>query len=130
MKRMLSWMIFGCVFALAGCGGLPTKGAVHHVAVIWLNTHGDEDLRQRYVNAIQPLAQLPGVVEYAVGTQLSVPRSRPNAAVDSSFDLVVHSRFSDLAAYQAFLANPDYLRIAQTTLKPMVERYQVYEFVE
>lgn len=125
------WILSGLLLAsLSGCATLQSEQVVHHVAVIWLKPHADIAVQQRYKEAAEQLRRLPGVIDYSVGARLDVPRTRPNPAVDNSFDLVVSARFADKAAYQAFLSDPEYLKIAQTQLKPLVERYQVYEFSE
>jgi Stress responsive A/B Barrel Domain len=133
-KRMKQRLIGLAVAALlSGCALAPQSsesGALHQVSVIWLKNHGDAAARQAYIDAGSAVAKLPGVLAYHIGRQQSVPRARPNAAVDQSFDLVVEARFADTAALQQFLNNAEYVRIAQTALRPLVERYQVYEFVD
>ena len=103
---------------------------IHHVVVVWLKQHGDDGLRQQYIEQSKPLAQLPGVIRYQVGVPAAIKRSRPNPAVDDSYDVAVDSEFESQQAYEDFLKHPDYVRLAQEVLKPWVESYKVYDFAE
>ncbi|MDD2760555.1 MAG: Dabb family protein [Methylomonas sp.] len=101
---------------------------LHHVAVVWLKAAGDEALRRQYVEASLSLAHLPGIVSYSAGTPAEVRRSRANAAVDESYDVAISAVFENSEAYQAFLQHPDYVKLAQQVLRPLVDRYKVYDF--
>lgn len=103
---------------------------VHHLVIVWLKQAGDEAQRQQYIQASKAFAELPGVLSYEVGTPASIKRSRVNAALDESYDVAVASRFESEEAFEAFLKNPDYQKVAQEVLKPLVDRYKIYEFVE
>ncbi len=129
--------------AFIGCLLLGTLGAcsnsrlpetsehrLHHVAVIWLKRSGDETLRAQYIEASRQFAELPGVVSYDAGMPANVKRSRSNAAVDESFDVAVSAVFESREAFRAFLKHPDYVSAAQEVLRPLVDKYKVYEFVE
>jgi heme-degrading monooxygenase HmoA len=50
--------------------------------------------------------------------------------LDESYDVAVASRFESQEAFEAFLKHPDYQKVAQDVLKPLVDRYKIYEFVE
>ncbi len=134
--RLNVWLGAGLCLALSACSiaGPPVfEGAphrLHHVAVIWLKKHGDETTRSRYVEVCNKLAELPGVVSYNAGMPANVKRSRSNAAVDESFDVAVSAVFESREAFRAFLKHPDYVSAAQNVLRPLVEKYKVYEFVE
>jgi quinol monooxygenase YgiN len=103
---------------------------VHHLVIVWLKQAGDEKLRQQYIQDSEGLAKLPGVLAYAVGTPAPINRGRVNAAVDESYDLAVSGVYESQQAYEAFLQNPDYLRVAQQLLRPLVDKYKVYDFIE
>lgn len=103
---------------------------VHHLVIVWLKQAGDEKLRQQYIQDSEGLAKLPGVLAYDVGTPAPINRGRVNAAVDESYDLAVSGVYESQQAYEAFLQNPDYLRVAQQLLRPLVDKYKVYDFIE
>ena len=114
--------------AQAGEATATGPQTLHHVVIIWLKQHGDEQIRQQYIKESQVLAQLPGVLSYQIGTPASIQRQRPNAAVDDSYDLAVSSRFESQQAYEDFLKHPLYLKLAQESLRPLVDQYKIYDF--
>jgi len=103
---------------------------IQHVVIVWLKQHGDSELQQQYIAASKPFAALPGVLSYTVGTPASIKRERPNPSLDESYDLAISSSFENQQAYQEFLKNPEYIRVAMEVLRPLVDRYRVYDFVE
>lgn len=135
-KGLVSLWLLGL---LAGCA--TTENAhkdiddvaghrLHHVVVIWLKQSGDTVVRQRYIEESRPLAKLPGVLAYEVGTPAAIKRLHTRAALDESYDVAVASVFENQQAFETFLKNPEYGRIAQQVLRPLVDKYQVYDFVE
>ncbi len=129
-------LLFMLGIALTGCGSMPDKlpsvsqsaGTLHHMVIIWLKQPGDATVRQQYIDASKPLANLPGVLSYQVGVPATIKRSHANASVDESYDVAIASVFESPQAYEAFLKNPQYAQIAQGVLRPLVEKYQVYDF--
>lgn len=103
---------------------------VHHQVIIWLKQAGDENIRQQYIDESKALSKLPGVLNYDIGRPVAIKRGRINPALDESYDLAISSRYESQQAYEAFLKNPEYLRIAQEVLKPLVDKYKIYDFVE
>ena len=103
---------------------------IQHVVIVWLKQHGAAETQQQYIAASKPLAALPGVLSYTVGTPANIKRERPNPALDDSYDLAVSSSFENEQAYQEFLKNPDYVKVAMEVLRPLVDSYRVYDFVE
>ena len=103
---------------------------IQHVVIVWLKQHGDVEIQQQYIAASKPLAALPGVTSYLVGLPANIKRERPNPALDESYDLAVSSSFENQQAYQEFLKNPEYVKVAMEILRPLVDRYRVYDFVE
>lgn len=103
---------------------------IHHVVIVWLKQAGDDSQRRQYVDASKRLAELPGVLAYEVGTPAVINRDRANPAVDESYDVAVSSVFENRQAYEAFLKDPEYLRVAQQVLRPLVGSYKVYDFTE
>ena len=137
-QQVLTALLFMITVALTGCASTPSNtqsesqsaGTLHHLVIIWLKQPGDATVRQRYIEASKPLAQLPGVLSYEVGVPATIKRSHANAAVNESYDVAIASVFESPQAYEAFLKNPQYAQIAQGVLRPLVEKYQVYDFVE
>lgn len=103
---------------------------VHHLVIVWLKQAGDETLRKQYMEASKSLAELPGVLAYELGTPAAIQRGHANPAVDESYDVAVSGVYQSRQAYEAFLKNPEYLRVAQQLLRPLVEKYKVYDFME
>jgi len=103
---------------------------VHHLVIVWLKQAGDEAARKQYIAASKSLAELPGVLAYDLGTPAAIQRGRVNPAVDESYDVAVSSVYESRQAYEAFLQNPEYQRVAMQVLRPLVEKYQVFDFVE
>lgn len=137
-QQVLTALLFMITVTLTGCASTPSNtqsesqsaGTLHHLVIIWLKQPGDATVRQRYIEASKPLAQLPGVLSYEVGVPATIKRSHANAAVNESYDVAIASVFESPQAYEAFLKNPQYAQIAQGVLRPLVEKYQVYDFVE
>ncbi|QSB00041.1 Dabb family protein [Methylomonas sp. EFPC1] len=135
-----------CLYVLALAGLLAAGGTgcaytakpdqqaqnrkVHHVVIVWLKQAGDEQLRQHYIQQSAGLAKLPGVLAYDVGTPAAIKRGRANAALDESYDVAVSGIYESQQAYEAFLQNPEYLRVAQQVLRPLVDKYKIYDFIE
>lgn len=118
---------------LVGCASTPAVAPaprLHHLVVIWLKQPGDEQLRRQYIQASKPLANLPGVLAYDVGTPATIQRSHASKAVDASYDVAISAVYESPKAFAAFLQNPEYQRIAQEVLRPLVDKYKVYDFVE
>lgn len=134
---MKNWFVLILFAMLAGCATTQPAAVsaeaprrLHHLVVIWLKQPGDEGLRQQYIEANRGLAQLPGVVAYDVGTPAVIQRQRANAAVDESYDVAISAVFENQEAFEAFLKHPDYVRTAQQVLRPLVNKYSVYDFIE
>ncbi|MGZ0078938.1 Dabb family protein [Methylomonas sp. BW4-1] len=137
MKRLYVLALAGLLAAGGtGCAytAKPDQQAqnrkVHHVVIVWLKQAGDEKLRQQYIQDSAGLAKLPGVLAYDVGTPAAINRGRANAALDESYDVAVSGIYESQQAYEAFLQNPEYLRVAQQVLRPLVDKYKIYDFIE
>lgn len=139
MKKVWIGRQLPCTFMLLAlllnaCATVPKSdqpsiaNRLHHVVIIWLKQTGDTSARQQYIEASQAVARLPGVVSYELGTPAAIKR-RNSRAADESYDVAVDSVFESQQAYEVFLKNPEYARIAQDVLRPMVEKYQVYDFI-
>lgn len=135
MARLLPMVL---AVVLAGCAAAQTEspnGAdaprrVHHLVVVWLKQPGEESLRQRYIDESKALAKLPGVLAYDAGTPARIQRGHASSALDESYDVAITGVFENQPAFEAFLRHPEYTRVAREVLRPLVERYRVYDFVE
>jgi hypothetical protein len=107
-----------------------SSGKAYHVTVIWLKQHGDVEARRKYIEASNRLSKLPGVLSYNIGTVTTINRDKPNHAVDDSYDIAISSTFESKQALENFLKNPEHHKIVHEVLKPLVEKYKVYDFVE
>ncbi|WP_445370321.1 Dabb family protein [Methylomonas sp. HW2-6] len=126
---LAAWFAAGCAQPVQPQAA-PDTARLHHLAIVWLKQPGNDQLRRQYIEASRPLAGLPGVVAYEAGTPVAVQRSRPNAALDESYDVAIYGVFESRQAYEQFLKNPEYLRVAQQVLRPLVDKYKLYEFAE
>jgi hypothetical protein len=104
-----------------------SSGPVHHIVIVWLKEHGSEAARQRYIENSRQLGKLPMVVHYQVGTALP---SDQRTVVDSSYDVAIAASFANREALGDYLAHPEYRRILDESLKPLVDRVVVYDFQE
>jgi quinol monooxygenase YgiN len=103
---------------------------VHHLVVVWLKQHGDENARRQYINASKQLAKLPGVVDYHIGTPTTIKREHPSPALDNSYDIAISSTFENAQALENYSKHPEHQKIIHEVLKPLVDKYQVYDFAE
>jgi hypothetical protein len=105
-------------------------GKAYHVVIVWLKQHGDEKARRQYIEGSKRLAKLPGVLSYNIGTAADVNREKPSRAVDDSYDIAVSSTFESKQALENYLKHPEHHKVVYEVLKPLVEKYKVYDFVE
>jgi hypothetical protein len=136
-KPMLRVVWFSAAGLLVACASQTERSQVQaqvpqrvqHVAIIWLKPPGDQGAKLRYIEASKQIAHLPGVLSYRIGVPAIIKSRWASKALDESYDLALSSEFESQQAYEAFLQNPDYIRLARDILKPMVEKYRVYDFV-
>lgn len=105
-------------------------GKAYHVTVIWLKQHGDAEARRQYIEASKRLSRLPGVLSYNIGTVTTIKRDKPSHSVDDSYDVAIASTFESRQALENYLKNPEHHKVVHEVLKPLVEKYTVYDFVE
>lgn len=111
-------------------GGDAGGKKAYHVVVIWLKQHGDAAARQKYIEGSKRLAKLPGVLSYHIGTVTPINREKPSHAVDDSYDVAISSAFESKQALENYLKHPEYHKVIHEVLKPLVEKYKVYDFSE
>jgi hypothetical protein len=130
MKRNLAFItvLSALVFSAASSAEVvpPATGRVHHVVVVWLKDHGSPTARQQYIEATRPLAKLPMVLRYQVGTVLPGKRE----VVDSSYDVAIVATFENVQALDEYTRNADHDKVIYEKLKPLVDKVVVYDFAE
>lgn len=130
---ILLFLLTALTDANAGQAQRPSNtvsGRVFHVVVIWLKQHGDENARRQYIEGSKRLAKLPGVLSYDVGTITDIKREKHSPGVDDSYDVAVTSSFESKQALENYLQNPEHHKVVFEVLKPLVEKYKVYDFAE
>lgn len=124
IATMLFWSAF---YALAGQGsGVPPDPRVVHVVLIWLEEPGNEQHRQRIIQATREFAHLPGVDQIRVGMPIASDRS----SVDDSFDVGLYMTFESTSALDSYLKNPTHKEAQKSILAPLVKRVLVYDFFD
>ncbi len=97
---------------------------LEHIVIVWLKEPGKLAARERIIEASEVLTAIPGVVSLKSGRV--VASERP--IVDSSFDVALIITLENESALQAYLTHPLHVTLVEETLKPLVERIQVYDF--
>jgi hypothetical protein len=106
--------------------GCAPEARVTHVVVCWLKDPADAHARQQLIADSKSFTKIPGVVSVSAGNVL--PSTRPS--VDSSFDVAVVMKFRDEQALASYASHPIHLRAVERTLKPLVAKYVIYDYVE
>ena len=116
-----------CIILL-GCTvpGTKPERTLEHIVVVWLKEPGNPAHRQTIIEASEVLRTIPGVRSLKSGTV--VPSER--AIVDSSFDVALIVSFADHAALDTYLAHPLHVTLVDETLKPLVARIRVFDFMQ
>ena len=108
--------------------GLPAHvaaEAVEHIVIVWLQEPGNAEHRTRIISESQVLRDIPGVTGLRAGSML--PSQRP--IVDSSFDVGLIVSLQDASAMADYLSNPIHVKLVEETLKPLVAKIRVYDFI-
>lgn len=129
MRHINGLVVIALFLATAGCQGMSGRreGQVNHLVICWLKQPGDEKSRQELIDASKSFEKtIPGVVRVTAGYPL--PSTRP--VVDSSYDVGIVMIFRDEAALRVFEHHPAHMEAVDKTLKPLVQRFVVYDFVE
>lgn len=103
-----------------------TTGEVRHVVIFWLKRPGNAADRAQVARASESFRQLPGVEGVKVGRGAVVRRP----GIEESFDLCAIFTFRNQAALKRFQASPEHRRIVEKVLKPLVQRYSVFDSVQ
>ncbi len=99
---------------------------VHHVVVCWLNESGNKEARQKIIEASREFTSIPGVIDVRAGRVIQSERK----IVDSSFDVAIYLSFENEQKLQEYLAHPVHKKAVKETLKPLVRKIVVYDFIE
>lgn len=103
--------------------GIENRGVIHSV-FLWLKKPGDEQHRQRLLQATERLRAIPGVLDIHFGEKIESDR----AIVDDSFDIGITMYFSNTEAMNEYLVHPLHQAIVVQEIRPLVERIVVYDY--
>ncbi len=99
---------------------------VHHVVVCWLNEPGNKEARQKVIEVSRGFSAIPGVIDVRVGRVVHGERE----IVDSSFDVAIYLSFENEQKLFEYLNHPIHKKAVEKTLKPLVRKVIVYDFIE
>lgn len=99
---------------------------VHHVVVCWLKDSGNEEARQKIIEVSRGFSSIPGVIDVRAGSVIRSERE----IVDSSFDVAIYLSFDNKQKLQDYLNHPIHKNAVEETLKPLVSKVVVYDFIE
>jgi len=109
-----------------GKGHPDSTSNVHHVVVCWLNEHGNKEARQKVIEVSRGFSAIPGVIDVRVGRVIPSERE----IVDSSFDVAIYLSFENEQKLFEYLNHPTHKKAVEKTLKPLVRKLVVYDFIE
>lgn len=129
-RRARRTIIAVCLLLAASAGtatgAAETEASVVHVVLVWLKEPGNRDHRERIIQVTRTFADIDGVIEVRAGEPLASDRS----VVDDSFDVGIYLRFGSSEAMRAYLADERHVAAVEQVLRPLTERYRVYDFVD
>ena len=112
--------------SVAPTGAAQAGGPVVHVVLVWLKEPGNRDHREQIIRVSRTFADIDGVMEVRAGEPLASDRP----VVDDSFDIGITIRFASAEAMRAYLADERHVRAVEEVLRPLTDRYRVYDFIE
>lgn len=127
----ISAILLTCLFSLCMSCTSPQpaisgKGYIHHVVIAWLKQPGSNKAQEQLIEATKSLRQIPGVVAVTVGKTFPSKRK----VVDDSFDVALTVILEDRAALQSYQNHPLHVKVKKQQLKPLVQRYLVYNYID
>lgn len=125
LHRVLLAICIGVIAAVPCNLPAAARGEVTHVVIFWLKRPGNAHDRLALAHASKSFRSMPGVLRVDVGR--AMPIERPG--IEQSFDLSVVFTFRDHAALQRFEKDPRHLAAVESTLKPLVRRFVVFNSV-
>lgn len=108
-----------CACSLLSSSPPPVK----HIIVVWLKEPGNTEHQQSLLQASQLLIKIPGILSVQGGTVISSKR----AVVDSSFDIALVITMRDREVLSHYAQHPLHQQLLEEELKPLVERYRVFD---
>jgi hypothetical protein len=99
---------------------------VHHVVVCWLNEPGNKEVRQKVIEVSRGFSEIPGVIDVRTGRVIHSERE----IVDSSFDVAIYLSFENEQKLFEYLNHPIHKEAVEKTLKQLVRKVIVYDFIE
>jgi len=109
-----------------GKGHPDSISKVHHVVVCWLNKPGNEEARRKVIDVSRGFSEIPGVTSVRAGRVIPSERE----IVDSSFDVAIYLSFENEQKLFEYLNHPVHKKAVEKTLKPLVRKIIVYDFIE
>lgn len=116
---MFSMFLAGAAFATE----TDNVGVIHTV-FLWLKKPGDEQHRQRLLQATHRLRAIPGVLDIRFGEKIESDRE----IVDDSFDIGITIYFSTIETMNDYLVHPLHHAVVEQEIRPLVDRIVVYDF--
>ena len=117
-------------FLLPACqhdkGHPDSISKVHHVVVCWLNKPGNVEARQKVIDVSRGFSEIPGVIGVRAGRVIPSERE----IVDSSFDVAIYLSFENEQKLFEYLNHTIHKKAVEKTLKPLVRKVVVYDFIE
>ncbi len=99
---------------------------VHHVVVCWLNESGNKEARQKVIEVSRGFSAIPGIIDVRAGRVIHSERE----IVDNSFDVAIYLSFENEQRLFEYLNHPIHKKAVEKTLKPLVRKVVVYDFIE
>lgn len=98
-----------------------------HVVILWLKNPGNVEDRQKLIDTSRSfVGRIPGLLSVSAGQVL--PSTRP--VVDSSYDVGLVMLFDSEESLQKYPSYPLHQRALNEVIKPLVDHYRVYDFLE
>ncbi len=118
------------LFSLSACQNdkelqVPTP-KVHHVVICWLNESGNKEARQKVIDVSRGFSSIPGVINVRAGSVIHSDRE----IVDDSFDVAIYLSFENEQKLFEYLSHSIHKKAVEETLKPLVRKVVVYDFIE
>ena len=128
VRLVLTASALAIVAFLSGCATAPKPakaGKLYHVGLVWLKEPGNEEHRQKIVEAAHLFAREIPEVQF-----LSVGRTQPKTSslVDASFDVSFVMRLEDKAAMDRYAKHPVHQKAAQEVFLPLSQKILFYDF--
>jgi len=117
-------------FLVSACTTLetpnPMGGNVHHVVICWLKDQGNQEDKNKLVEASKKLSEIPGVLSVKAGSVLPSQRK----VADSSFDVAIIISFANSQAMNSYLTHPRHKKMVKEIVQPLTQKILVYDFVD